>query len=51
MGMGLNKNSAKKVLNNLDSKTLRKKYIRLLGEEKEGFKISKSILREKYKSN
>ncbi len=46
MGMGLNKTSAKKVLNNLDAKTLGNIF-RLLGEEKEGFRISKSILRER----
>ncbi len=46
MGMGLNKNTAKEILNNLDAKTLGSIF-RLLGEEKEGFRISKNILRER----
>ena len=46
MGMGLNKNTAKEILNNLDAKTLGSIF-RLLGEEKEGLRISKNILRER----
>lgn len=46
MGMGLNKNTAKEVLNNLDEKTLGNIF-KLLGEEKEGLRISKNILRER----
>ena len=46
MGMGLNKNTAKEVLNNLDEKTLASVF-KLLGEEKEASRISKNILRER----
>ena len=46
MRMGLNENSAKDVLNNLDAKTLNNIF-KLLGEEKEAFEISKNILKER----
>tara|TARA_Y100000591_G_C21805149_1_gene684394 strand:- start:87 stop:1100 length:1014 start_codon:yes stop_codon:yes gene_type:complete len=46
MRMGLNINTAKEVLNNLDSETL-ERIFRLLGEEKDSKRISKKILSER----
>ena len=46
MRMGLNENSAKDVLNNLDAKTLNNIF-KLLGEEKESYRISRNILKER----
>ena len=46
MRMGLNENSAKDVLNNLDAKTLGNIF-KLLGEEKESYRISRNILKER----
>ncbi len=46
MRMGLNENSAKDVLNNLDAKTLGNIF-KLLGEEKESSRISRNILKER----
>ena len=46
MGMGLNKNNAKDVLNNFDAKTLATIF-KLLGEEKEASKISKNIIKSR----
>ena len=49
MRMGLNENSAKDVLNNLDMKTLRNIF-KLLGEEKESSRISRNIVKERQQS-
>ena len=46
MRMGLNENSAKDVLNNLDAKTL-SSIFKLLGEEKESSRISRNIVKER----
>ena len=46
MRMGLNENSAKDVLNKLDAKTLGNIF-KLLGEEKESYRISRNILKER----
>ena len=49
MRMGLNENSAKDVLNNLDAKTL-SNIFKLLGEEKESSRISRNIVKERQQS-
>ena len=49
MRMGLNENSAKDVLNNLDAKTL-SSIFKLLGEEKESSRISRIIVKERQES-
>ena len=49
MRMGLNENSAKDVLNNLDMKTL-SNIFKLLGEEKESSRISRNIVKERQQS-
>ena len=49
MRMGLNENSAKDVLNNLDAKTL-SSIFKLLGEEKESSRISRNIVKERQQS-
>ena len=49
MRMGLNENSAKDVLNNLDAKTLNNIF-KLFGEEKESSRISKNIVKERQQS-
>ena len=49
MRMGLNENSAKDVLNNLDVKTL-SNIFKLLGEEKESSRISRNIVKERQQS-
>ena len=50
MRMGLNENSAKDVLNNLDAKTLGNIF-KLLGEEKESYRISRNIVKKTTKSD
>ena len=49
MRMGLNENSAKDVLNNLDAKTLNNIF-KLFGEEKESTRISKNIVKKRQQS-
>ena len=46
MTMGLNKISALEVINNLSEKDL-KSIIKIFGEEKEAFKIAKSIVKQR----
>jgi len=48
MRMGLNSISAEEVLNNFESKTIND-ILRLFGEEKDSFRISKNIIREREK--
>ena len=49
MRMGLNENSAKDALNNLDANTLCNIF-KLLGEEKESSRISRNIIKERQQS-